>query len=101
MGALKWDNPSKCPEQGFPGGPVVKNLPASTGDKGSIPEMGRFHKPQSNQAHAAQLLSLCSQVREPQPWKPACPRAGALQQEKCPQREACAPQGRVAPAHYN
>ena len=26
---------------GFPGGPVVKNLPANTGDVGSIPELRR------------------------------------------------------------
>ena len=28
---------------GFPGGPVVKNLPANAGDTGSIPGLGRFH----------------------------------------------------------
>ena len=27
---------------GFPGGSVVKNLPANAGDAGSIPELGRF-----------------------------------------------------------
>ena len=27
----------------FPGGPVVKNPPANTGDTGSIPGLGRFH----------------------------------------------------------
>ena len=26
----------------FPGGPVVKNLPANAGDTGSIPGLGRF-----------------------------------------------------------
>ena len=30
---IKWD---------FPGGPVVKNLPANVGDTGSIPGPGRF-----------------------------------------------------------
>ena len=29
----------------FPGGPVVKNLPARSGDTGSIPGLGRFHTP--------------------------------------------------------
>ena len=29
-------------EWGFPGGPVVKNLPANVGDTGSIPGSGRF-----------------------------------------------------------
>ena len=33
---------------GFPGGPVVKNLPANAGDVGLIHGLGRFHMPQSN-----------------------------------------------------
>ena len=32
----------------FPGGAVVKNLPANAGDTGSIPGPGRSHLPQSN-----------------------------------------------------
>ena len=32
----------------FPGGPVVKNPPANTGDVGLIPGQGRSHMPQSN-----------------------------------------------------
>ena len=32
----------------FPGGLVVKNLPASAGDKGLIPDLGRFHMLWSN-----------------------------------------------------
>ena len=32
----------------FPGGPVVKNLPASAGDMGLIPGPGRFHMVQDN-----------------------------------------------------
>lgn len=43
----------------FPGGSVVKNLPASTGDTGSIRGLGRFHTPRSNQVHMPQPLSLC------------------------------------------
>ena len=27
----------------LPGGPVVKNLPASAGDTGSVSDAGRFH----------------------------------------------------------
>jgi len=42
----------------FPGGPVVKNLPANAGDTGSIPGPGKFHMPWGNKAHAPQLLSL-------------------------------------------
>ena len=32
----------------FPGGAVVKNPPADTGDTGSSSSPGRFHMPQSN-----------------------------------------------------
>ena len=32
----------------FPGGAVVKNPPANTGDTGSSPGPGRSHMPQSN-----------------------------------------------------
>ena len=35
-------------EEGFPGCSVVKNLPATAGDMGSIPGLGRFHMLQSN-----------------------------------------------------
>ena len=35
----KWD---------FPGGSVVKNLPANAGDTGSSPGLGRSHMPWSN-----------------------------------------------------
>jgi len=47
----------------FPGGPVVKNLPCNAGDTGSIPAAGRSHVVQRSQAHALQLLSLCSRAR--------------------------------------
>ena len=54
---------------GFPGGAVVESLPASAGDTGSSPGLGRSHKPQSNWAREPQLLSLrvwslCSAARE-------------------------------------
>ena len=61
----------------------------------------------SNQAHAPQLLSLHSRAHEPQLLSPRAttteahmPRARAPQQEKPLQREACTPQGRVAPARH-
>ena len=34
--------------QGFPGGAVVENLPASAGDTGSSSGLGRSHMPRSN-----------------------------------------------------
>ena len=33
---------------GFPGGAVVKNLPANARDMGSSPGLGRSHMPRSN-----------------------------------------------------
>ena len=34
--------------EGFPGGTVVKNVPANAGDTGSSPDLGRSHMPRSN-----------------------------------------------------
>ena len=42
----------------FPGGAVVKNLPANAGDTGSRPGLGRF-------PHAAEQLSPCTTTTEP------------------------------------
>ena len=55
----------------FPGGPVVKHVPANAGDTGLIPGLGR--------SHARGQLSPCAVTTEA-----ACPRASALQQEKPP-----------------
>ena len=35
-------------KRGFPGGAMGKNSPASAGDMGLIPGLGRSHMPQSN-----------------------------------------------------
>ena len=45
--------------RGFPGGAVVKNLPANAGDTGLSPGPGRSHMP------AAEQLSLCATTTEP------------------------------------
>ena len=39
---------SKSNDRDFPGGTVVKNLPANAGDMGSIPGPGRSHMPRGN-----------------------------------------------------
>ena len=39
---------SKIPQEGFPGGAVVKNPLANAGDTGSSPGPGRSHMPWSN-----------------------------------------------------
>ena len=38
----------KTTNLGFPGGAVVKDLPANAGDMGSIPSLGISHMPWSN-----------------------------------------------------
>ena len=40
--------PQKMKHRDFPGGPVVKNLPAKVADMGSIPGLGRTHIPQGS-----------------------------------------------------
>ena len=100
--------PKETHSLGFPGGTVVKNLPASAGNMGSSPGLGRSHMPWSNYACAPQLLSLNSRAREPQLPSPratttetCAPRARAPQQEKPPPWEACTLQRRVAPTRHN
>ena len=55
---------------GFPGGAVVKNPPANSGDTGSSPGPGRSHMPWSSKACAPQLLGLRSRAQESQLLKP-------------------------------
>ena len=62
-----------------------------------IPGLGRSRLSQSNQAQAAQLLSLCSRAQEPQLLKPKHSRACVPQQEKPQQWEACTPQLKSSP----
>ena len=38
----------KTAQGAFPGGAVVENLPANSGDTGSSPGLGRSHMPRSN-----------------------------------------------------
>ena len=45
---VKQKNIRKNQALGFPGGSVVKNLPANAGDTSSILGLGRSHKPQNN-----------------------------------------------------
>ena len=44
---MPWGGLSEAP-LGFPGGSVMKNLPAIAGDTGSIPDPGRSHMLQSS-----------------------------------------------------
>ena len=62
------ENILKAAREGFPGGAVVENLPASAGDAGSSPGLGGSHVPWSDWAREPQLLSL-------RVWS-LCPAAG-------------------------
>ena len=55
---------------GFPGGSGVNNSPASEGDPDSILDLRGPYIPQGNEAHAPQLLSLCSKAQELQRLNP-------------------------------
>ena len=55
---------------GFPGGSVVKNPPANTGDTSFIPSLGRFLMPRNNEGRVSQVLSLSTGARESQPLNP-------------------------------
>ena len=46
----------------FPGGSVVKNLPASAGDMELGPDLGKSHMPQSSNAHVPQPSSRSSRA---------------------------------------
>ena len=55
---------------GITGSSVGKSLSASAGDRGLIPGLGGSHMPQSNWAHAPQLLSLCYEAHMPRAYAP-------------------------------
>ena len=59
------------------GGTVDRNLPTNAGVTGSIPGLGKFHMPWSNQVGEPQLLSLFATTTEAR-----MPRAFARQREK-------------------
>ena len=75
---------------------MLKNLPANTGNMGSIPSLRRSHVLRGKKALVPQLLSLCSQaVQLPSPCSTTT-KAHALQ-SLCPQEQSC----NKKPAHHN
>ena len=66
---------------GLPDGSVVKNLPANARGMGVIPDPRRPHWARGNQVCVPQLPSSVLRAQGPQPVKPSCPRAHALQRE--------------------
>ena len=96
----------KSSQQDFPGGSLVKNLPANAGDTNSIPDPGRSHTPWGNYSPVPQLLSCTlepgnrhyrARAHVLHLLKSWSPRARALQQEKPLQWEACTPQLESSP----
>ena len=76
-----------------------RNLPASTGDVGSVLGPGRSYILWSIEAQAPWLLHLCSRAWEPQLPKPKHRRAHALQPENHRNEEPG--KLREAPTHHN
>ena len=79
----------KRSKRDFPGGTVVKDLPANSGDTDLNTSPGRSHMPQSNKARVPEVLNLRSRAHEPQLLSPCAtttkaraPRAHAPQQER-------------------
>ena len=71
---------------------MVKNLPASAGDMGSSPGLGRSHMPRSRWARAPQLLSLRSGAREPQLLSQHATTTEAYMPGACALKQARPPQ---------
>ena len=89
---------------GFPGGAVVKNLPANAGDTGLSPGPGRPHMLWSYWARAPQLLSLnayspCSTTREATAMR--SPRTATKSSPHLPQLEKAREQQRRPNAAKN
>ena len=73
--------------RGFPGGSVVKNLPANTGDTSLIPGLERSHMPWSYQVCAPQILRPCSRAQDPQLLDPCTTTTEPVSLESAPQQE--------------
>ena len=79
----------KTERRDFPGGTVDRNLPASAGDTGTIPDLGRFHMPRGNQARAPQLLRPRSRACELQLLKPLSRELCSATEETTVMRSPC------------
>ena len=66
----------------FSGGPVVKNLPANTGDMGLSPGPGRFHMPWGQLSWCTTELNLCT------PEPELCTRRAATSSPPCNEKHA-------------
>ena len=74
--------------ENFPGGSVVKNLPANAGETDLVPGQGRSHMQRGNEARVTQLCTGTPKVKAPQQEKTlqeACARQ--LERSHCLQLE--------------
>ena len=85
---------SEISKEGFPGGSVVKNPAANSGDMGLIPDPGRFHMPRSSYTRGPQLLSAGATAAEAR--GPVLRNGGSHRSEK---PEHC--NERAAPARHS
>ena len=80
-------SPKPCGEvkkktpQSFPGGSVVKNLPAKAGDTGLTPDLGRSHAEEQLRPRATTTEPVLSSTGAAT-TEPTSPEASALQQDK-------------------
>jgi len=95
LSAFSWVGSSQT---GFPGSPVVKNLPCNARDPNWISGPGRSYLPQGNWAHAPRLLSPNSRARELQLLSPYtatteawAPKEPALHNRRSPGNEKPSP----------
>ena len=70
----------------FPGGTVDRNPPASAGDTGSIPGLGRFHMPK-----AAKPVHHNSRACMLQSLRPVCLEPGSAAREATAVNSLCTP----------
>ena len=106
-GPLKWEKFPPCPNVsenktspgGFPGGSVVRNLPANAGDAGVIPDPERFHMPWSNEAPAPEPLS--PYLLEPMQQRSHHNEKETPQQENSPNPHPQTPCNQRKPLHSN
>ena len=77
----------------FPGGPVMKNLPANAEDSGSIPGLGRFTCYEATKPVHHSTEAHLPGARAPQRERPLQGEAGTPPQEAVPAR--CKPRNRT------
>ena len=80
-----WNLDLECKWSGFPGGSVIKSLPANAGDRGSTPDPGRSHmtcgatKPMHHNYWACALQLTLHNKKRPLQWEAWAPQLESSQ----------------------